>query len=1118
MFVGREGRQPETIQREGEIRMSHQVFISCGEPDRETARRLYNDLKAAGFRPWMDEVDLLPGQKWETVIRRAIRESRYFLALLSSESISKRGFVHKALKTALDILDEFPDGGVFLIPVRIDNCTPADDRLRDLHAVDLFPDYEPGLDRIIRGLRSEDPSSGENPDNGAGESVTLNILHLSDLHFGTLDNARNWHDQLAEDLKGDLDCQRLDALIVSGDIANRSEPGEYDAAAEFLRLLAEEFQLAPAQQIIVPGNHDLNWKLARKGYDLKDIDDYEGDLDNERVIQVGDDAVRVRNPEKYRKRFDHFSRFYEAVKGMGYPRSYPDQAVLHHLPAQRLLILGINSAWNLDHHFRSRAAIHPEAITAALGEIRRNSKRYADCLKLAVFHHPLVSPFEDRITDHGFMERLAGAGFRLALHGHIHKAERGQYAYDVPADGRRIQVIGAGTFGAPVKDWTPGYPLQYNLLRFSRNRLTVETRCRREINGAWGPDAIWLQGKGKDPVPRYDVELPGWSPGSPIETDDSDQDGGDPPPAPARPSEIEEYNRKIEGLHETLPVMGFKTRLRVPIRIADVYVPLRVVVDLRATGDSCFADAADADECLKGRGEGREISVPDAFKEAHRLGRRGIVILGDPGSGKTTHLKRLLIWCLRGGLADLGLPDGTIPVFLPLRELRDLKSGLDAFIEAQLEHPHLQTPAGFGRRLLARGNLLLLFDGLDEVAEPGRRAEVSRWIDAAIQVHRSCRFLVTSRFAGYTPEARLNGPFIEMHLRPLSADQAEAFIHNWYRSVETGLLDDGEQAEAVARDQAGDLIERLRQPEFRSRRVFAMTRNPLLLTNLCLVHRDRGYLPQSRSRLYGECIEVLLELWRGAIGIRGRVTAETGKRVLQPAALWMHGEEERTRATAAELAPVMDPVLKTVGWEGGSAADFLEAVRNDSGLLTGWGQDSFGFMHLGFQEYLAAREIWRRHFSGDPDTLRELASQFGRSWWQEVALLLLSFPDLAMFEPYIREVVTLPAFAQHPDLMDLCLDDAAEVSAVPFLELIDRDPGGDRDLWDRQLLALRIVERIDAEALAGIFPKLKTHPSKAVREWVAAREFEAGQEVIHSDPGGYELVRIPGGRFMMGGK
>ncbi|MCP4688159.1 MAG: NACHT domain-containing protein, partial [Desulfobacterales bacterium] len=350
-----------------------------------------------------------------------------------------------------------------------------------------------------------------------------------------------------------------------------------------------------------------------------------------------------------------------------------------------------------------------------------------------------------------------------------------------------------------------------------------------------------------------------------------------------------------------------------------------------------------------------------------------MVILGDPGSGKTTHLKRLALWCLRGGTDRLGLPGAMLPVFLPLRDLEDLSRGLDAFIEEQLDQPHLGVPKGFGKRLMKRGNLLFLFDGLDEVADLSHRGKVADWIEKALRVNKTCRFVVTCRFAGYSPEVRLGEDFIEMHMRPLTTDQAETFIHNWYKIVETGLHMDREQAEVFARERADNLVARLREPEFRARRVFELTRNPLLLTNLCLVHRDRGNLPRSRARLYEECTDVLLELWHGAVGLESRVTARAGRRVLQPAALWLHEKEGRTKAGANELSPVIEPALKSVGWTHGSAKEFLKIVRDESGLLTGWDQERFGFMHLGFQEYLAAREIRSRAFKG-PKVLRELAA------------------------------------------------------------------------------------------------------------------------------------------------
>ena len=130
-----------------------------------------------------------------------------------------------------------------------------------------------------------------------------------------------------------------------------------------------------------------------------------------------------------------------------------------------------------------------------------------------------------------------------------------------------------------------------------------------------------------------------------------------------------------------------------------------------------FADAKEAEELPWSAQATFDLSLADAFREASKRKRRGVVILGDPGSGKTTHLKRLLLSCLRQGAQDLGLKGDVIPVFLPLRDLRDLSKPLDAFIQQTLDSAHRQTSEGFGKRLLARGHLLLLFDGLDEVSD-----------------------------------------------------------------------------------------------------------------------------------------------------------------------------------------------------------------------------------------------------------------------------------------------------------------------------------------------------------------------------------------------------------------
>ena len=130
-----------------------QAFLSYAHLDKTKARRLYSDLNASpAIRIWFDENDLLPGMKLTPATRKAIRESRYFIALMSKKSVSRRGFRHTELRRALEILDEFPDDKIYLIPARIDKCKPLDDRMRGIICADLFPVWNTGVDRIKKSL------------------------------------------------------------------------------------------------------------------------------------------------------------------------------------------------------------------------------------------------------------------------------------------------------------------------------------------------------------------------------------------------------------------------------------------------------------------------------------------------------------------------------------------------------------------------------------------------------------------------------------------------------------------------------------------------------------------------------------------------------------------------------------------------------------------------------------------------------------------------------------------------------------------------------------------------------------------------------------------------------
>ena len=126
------------------------VFISYAHENADVASRLFHDLKAASIEPWLDKECLLPGQRWSDAITEAIQTSDYFLALFSSASVSKRGYVQKELKEALAVLDEIPAGSIYVLPVRLDECEIPDKKFREYQWVDLFPVFDQGFAKILR--------------------------------------------------------------------------------------------------------------------------------------------------------------------------------------------------------------------------------------------------------------------------------------------------------------------------------------------------------------------------------------------------------------------------------------------------------------------------------------------------------------------------------------------------------------------------------------------------------------------------------------------------------------------------------------------------------------------------------------------------------------------------------------------------------------------------------------------------------------------------------------------------------------------------------------------------------------------------------------------------------
>ena len=110
-----------------QIRETPKVFISYCKEDFEAIKAIYSFLKENHLIAWMDQFDLLPGQEWESEINHQIKTSDFFIACLSKNSVSKRGFVQKELKQALAVLDEFPKERIYIIPIKLENCMVPDD-------------------------------------------------------------------------------------------------------------------------------------------------------------------------------------------------------------------------------------------------------------------------------------------------------------------------------------------------------------------------------------------------------------------------------------------------------------------------------------------------------------------------------------------------------------------------------------------------------------------------------------------------------------------------------------------------------------------------------------------------------------------------------------------------------------------------------------------------------------------------------------------------------------------------------------------------------------------------------------------------------------------------------
>jgi formylglycine-generating enzyme required for sulfatase activity len=447
----------------------------------------------------------------------------------------------------------------------------------------------------------------------------------------------------------------------------------------------------------------------------------------------------------------------------------------------------------------------------------------------------------------------------------------------------------------------------------------------------------------------------------------------------------EAYLSHLVDRYRYLDFRGMGVTDRVPLRLPPW------ARELRLAGRQVSDDEAEA--------IGQRLSEPTPVLDLLH-GHDGLIILGDPGAGKTTFLKYLATRLAAGEGEVLGL-GGRLPVLLPLSAYANaLATGdvpLDRFIAQYYRDLGIDLPLGpMLDEALAGGGALLLLDGLDEVRGLDQRhLVVERVVDFfTFRRKPGNKFILTSRVVGYREVRPTVEGLAECTLVDFEDEEITAFIDKWTGAVERAARGDTAVAAQEAAREQGELLEAVR----RNPGVRQLAANPLLLTILALMKRQGVALPERRVELYQKYVETLLKHWNLARGLgrppsRDLDVVET-VRVLAPLALWMHEtspgvglvKREDVRRKLEEIyadREVPEPER--------AARRFLDDVRGYAGLLLERGAGQYGFIHLTFQEYLAAVAIALLGQQEIKPVVEALAAHVGDDNWREVTLLAIGY-------------------------------------------------------------------------------------------------------------------------------
>ncbi|SDP35501.1 NACHT domain-containing protein [Pedococcus dokdonensis] len=384
------------------------------------------------------------------------------------------------------------------------------------------------------------------------------------------------------------------------------------------------------------------------------------------------------------------------------------------------------------------------------------------------------------------------------------------------------------------------------------------------------------------------------------------------------------------------------------VPLAELYVAPNAVPYRQASTDRRF-------------GRGDILSVGRQF---HRL-----VVLGDPGGGKTTTSRRMMN--IYSGEQLARRADRSLTLMIVLRDwAEELSSGKMTVVEVlhrvSASRHSLEPPEGVLESLLESGRVKVFFDGLDELLDTADRHRVVDVVEGFVHRFPLVPVIVTSRRVGY-PQAPLDGDlFNVVEISGFVPEQRKDYVTRWF-SFEDDLSQDerGQRAESFIRE-----AESLND----------IASNPLMLSLMCALYSYDQYIPRNRPEVYEKCSRLMFDSWDRNRGIRPTLSFQSHMMgALDALALYMYGSGlNEAGLTRALLVKRLAKYLKkrrfrTFDEARAAAANFVDHCSGRAWILSEVSPERYTFTHATFIEYFAARQLTRQ--AKNPKALAEVMRQ-----------------------------------------------------------------------------------------------------------------------------------------------